>query len=105
MNIAAFDYHDSGRSSKAHREIQLEFLRQRGDEYVTAWYLHQILDYLKWWLDPSNKNDPVPPIEDILTDKRLQKKIGNLDDRVLYAVRSFVVIHSEAILSDLRNSC
>ncbi|MFB6186862.1 MAG: hypothetical protein ABEI86_08360 [Halobacteriaceae archaeon] len=42
--------HDSGRQ-KATRgdlvaESQLRFLRQKGEDYVMAWYLHHHLDYL-----------------------------------------------------------
>lgn len=41
--------HDSGRRKDIRwlsAKIQLRFLRQKGEDYINAWYLHQALDYL-----------------------------------------------------------
>ena len=38
--------HDTGRRKTA-AYLQLRFLRQKGSEYVEAWYLHHILDYIE----------------------------------------------------------
>lgn len=44
------DKHDAGRKittdSKIYAEIQLEFLKDKGKDHVTAWYLHNYLDYI-----------------------------------------------------------
>ena len=39
--------HDFGRIMKITKYLQLVFVRQKGREYVTAWYLHYVLDYIK----------------------------------------------------------
>lgn len=101
MNAGMVDHHDSGRNNPVLATIHLKFLRKKGNEYVMAWYLHQTLDYLKSWVNLSNEINPIPPIEDILTDKRIRKKIGDPQDPIVEAVRTFVVEHSGAILQDL----
>lgn len=43
--------HDSGgrkrTSARIASEIQLQFLSNKGNDFVKAWYLHHVLDYLK----------------------------------------------------------
>jgi hypothetical protein len=39
--------HDSGRRRNTVIYIQLNFLRQRGAEFVKAWFLQHALDYIK----------------------------------------------------------
>lgn len=49
--------HDSARkkrtSAKIACEIQLNFLKNKGEDYVKAWYLHHALDYLNDHKDES----------------------------------------------------
>ena len=85
MTIASEIKHDSGRRHKYIRETQLKFLSQKGGEYIKAWYLHQILDYIGWWVTV----ELTPDIEDILQEKRLDKKIGSPQDQDLGIVLSF----------------
>lgn len=101
ITIADFTRHDSGRSDKHVRAIQLKFLRQKGKDYVRAWYLHNILDYIKWWLTKV-PSELVIDIEDMLQEKRLEKKIGDVQDQDLQSVRSFVFKHSGEILRDCK---
>lgn len=55
--------HDSGRrkrtSGKIASEIQLKFLKNKGEDFMKAWYLHHALDYL---------NDNKDLIRDIPTE-------------------------------------
>ncbi len=39
--------HDKGRNRKFALSAQLEFLRRKGDDYIFAYFLHHILDYLE----------------------------------------------------------
>jgi hypothetical protein len=101
MTILPLIRHNSARNKKYARKIQLEFLRQKGDEYIKAWYLHQILDYLKWWVT-EEPSEYVLSIEDILQAKRLDRQIGSPQDRELQNIKNFVMNHSEEILRDCR---
>lgn len=42
--------HDAARNlttdSKIYADVQLRFLQQKGEDYVTAWFLHHHLDYI-----------------------------------------------------------
>jgi hypothetical protein len=71
--------------------LQLRFLRQKGSDYVKAWYLHHILDYIK--------SAPVLSIEEIL--KRVENKTEPCQE--LEKVKNFVTSNSEEILQDCRN--
>lgn len=101
MTVGWFTGHDSGRHKKYARASQLKFLRQRGEYYVNAWYLHHILDYIKWWVTewPS---EPIPNIEDILQAKGLKKMSGSPQEQELQNITNFVMNHSEQILQDCR---
>ena len=88
--IQVVGQHDKGRRMKYAARIQLEFLRKRGKEYVTAWYLHQALDYVE--------NAPILPIEEIL--KRLENKTEPCKE--LEVVKDFVMKHFREILRDCR---
>jgi len=97
MTVAPFISHDTGRGKRYGRAIQLKFLHQKGEEYIKAWYLHHILDYIKWWLVSYT---PTPSIEDILQAKRLEKMFGAPQEQELQNVTNFVMNHSEEILQD-----
>ena len=89
--------HDSGRDKEYTREIQLKFLHQKGEEYIKAWYLHHILDYMKWWITEM-PSESTPSIEDVLQAKRLEKMFDSYQVQKLQDIKNFVVKHSEEIL-------
>ena len=93
--------HDSGRHYGYAREVQLKFLRKKGDDYVKAWYLHHILDYMAWWVT-EGFSESTPSIEDILQAKRLEKLFGSSQEQELRNVKNFVMNHSAEILQDCR---
>jgi hypothetical protein len=101
ITIANFTGHDSSRRDEGIRAIQLKFLRQKGMEFVRAWYLHNILDYMKWWLTQATF-EGVARVEDILQDKRIHKKIGDVQDPELQNVVSFVFRYQDEILEDCK---
>lgn len=101
MTVASSIGHDSGRNKNYAREIQLSFLRRKGREYVKAWYLHHILDYIKWWVTEGT-SEPTLSVEAILQVKRLERKFGSSQDQELQNVRDFAVEHSAEILQDCR---
>ncbi len=101
MNVSSFTKHDSARNKIYDRRIQLEFLLSKGENYITAWYLHQILDYIKWWVEENPSKDKLT-VESILTERRLKRKIGNPDEKKLQIIKDFVIKHSEEILEDCR---
>jgi len=84
--------HDSGRRRKTAAYLQLRFLRQKGSEYVEAWYLHHILDYIE--------SAPILSIEEIL--KRIENKTESCQE--LNIVKNFVMSNSDEILQDCRNN-
>ncbi|CAD7774024.1 hypothetical protein AIOGIFDO_01503 [Candidatus Methanoperedenaceae archaeon GB37] len=98
MTVASLITHDSGRSNKFYREIQLKFLSQKGSDHVKAYYLHQVLDYIEWWI--KNYSEENLTVENILQEKRLEKKIGDPINEELQSVVKFAIQNSEEILQD-----
>lgn len=88
--IAALPVEHDGRGKRTTMHLQLKFLRQKGSEYVKAWYLHHILDYIK--------SAPILSIEEIL--KRIENKTESCQE--LEEVKSFVKSNSEEILQECR---
>ena len=101
ITIGQFMRHDSGRHYGYAKEVQLKFLRKKGDDYVKAWYLHHILDYMAWWVT-EGFSESTPSIEDILQAKRLEKLFGSSQEQELRNVKNFVMNHSAEILQDCR---
>ena len=83
--------HDSGRRMKTAMYLQLKFLRQKGSEYVKAWYLHHILDYIE--------SAPILSIKEIL--KRIEERTESCEE--LQAVIDFIKSNWEEILQECRN--
>ena len=94
--------HDSGRNKEYARRIQLKFLSQKGNDYIRAYWLHQILDYVDWWV----RNYPGGNLTttDILGEKRLKKKIGDPENEELQFVVDFVNQNSEEIIEDIKRN-
>jgi len=42
-----YDGHDAGRQRKTPARRQLNLCAKNGEDYVKAWYLHHLLDYIK----------------------------------------------------------
>jgi len=99
-SILGFMGHDGGRANKAIREAQLKYLQPKGRDYVMAYYLHQFLDYIEWWDSVRKKEESM---EGILSEERIERKIGSLEDQNLQGVRDFVMGHLEAIIWRLRH--
>ena len=98
--IFSFIIHDLGRNKEYARRIQLKFLFQKGNDYIRAYYLHQILDYVDWWVRSYPEEDLTTT--DILEKKRLKKKIGDPENEELQFVVDFVNQNSEKILKDIK---
>ncbi len=75
---------------KIPKYLQIEFLRRKGSEYVKAWYLHYVLDYIKM--------APALTPEDVIN--RTETKFGTCVE--LETVRDFVQANAEEILQDCR---
>ena len=101
MSIGPSVRHDSARTKKYARNIQLKFLHPKGEGYIKAFYLHHILDCLEWWFAKSLL-ESIPSIHDILSEKGLTKKIGSPQEEELQDIKSFVIKNSEEILRDCR---
>jgi len=83
--------HDFGMIMKIPKYLQVVFLqRQKGSEYVKAWYLHYILDYIKM--------APALSVEEII--KRTEDRFERCQE--LEIIKEFVVENSEEILVDCR---
>ena len=70
--------------------LQVEFMRRKGSGFVTAWYLHYVLDYIKM--------APALTLEDVIS--RTRGKFGTCHE--LEAINDFVLDHAEEILHDCR---
>jgi len=99
MTIASFTDHDSARSSDGVRKVQIDFMRSKGNDYLKAGYLHHVLDYLKWWATQWELE--LPTMEYILRKRKLEEKIGPINDIHLQKVKNFVINNSKEILNDL----
>lgn len=83
--------HDFGMIMKIPKYLQVVFLqRHKGSEYVKAWYLHYVLDYIKM--------APALSVEEII--KRTEDRFERCQE--LEIIKEFVVKNSEQILVDCR---
>ena len=82
---------DFGRIMKIPRYLQVVFLRrQKGSKYVTAWYLHYVLDYIKM--------APALTPEEVI--KRTEDRFEH--SKELEIIKEFVMENAEEILQDCR---
>lgn len=95
-----FIRHDGARRSPITRKIQLEFVREKGSAYVKAFYLHQMLDYVAWWVNEWKHT--MPSLEEILRPERMEKKVGDPQDPLLQEARQLLIKYSEAMFRDCR---
>ena len=83
--------HDFRMIMKIPKYLQVVFLqRQKGSEYVTAWYLHYVLDYIKM--------APALTSEEII--KRTEDRFEPCKE--LEIIKEFVMENAEEILPDCR---
>ncbi len=83
--------HDFRRIMKIPKYLQVAFLRrQKGSEYVKAWYLHYVLDYIKM--------APALSIEEVI--KRTEDRFEPCQE--LEIIKEFVMENAEEILRDCR---
>jgi len=75
---------------KIPKYLQVEYLRRKGSEYVIAWYLHYVLDYIKM--------APALTPEDVIN--RTEDKFGTCQE--LELIKKFVLDNAEEILQDCR---
>ncbi|MHC1610733.1 MAG: hypothetical protein ACXQTW_03890 [Candidatus Methanospirareceae archaeon] len=82
--------HDFETIMKIPKYLQLLFVRQKGSEYVTAWYLHYVMDYIRM--------APALTAEEIL--KRTEERFGPCEE--LERVRKVVIEDAEELVRDCR---
>ena len=82
--------HDFDTIMKIPKYLQVVFVRQKGSEYVKAWYLHYLLDYIKM--------APELSIEEII--KKTEDRFESCEE--LEIVGNFVMDNAEEILQDCR---
>jgi hypothetical protein len=82
--------HDFTTIMKIPKYLQLMFAREKGSAYVTAWYLHYVLDYIRM--------APALTAEEVLTrtDDRFEacKEFEN--------IKQFVIEHTGEIVKDCK---
>jgi hypothetical protein len=82
--------HDFSMIMKIPKYLQVLFMRKKGSEYVLAWYLHYVLDYIRM--------APALTVEDIL--KRTADRFEHCQE--LEAIKNFVIENADAIVYDCR---
>jgi hypothetical protein len=82
--------HDFDTIMKIPKYLQLAFVRHKGGDYVTAWYLHYALDYIRM--------APSLTAEEVLT--RTEERFGLCDE--LERINQFVRENEKAVVSDCR---
>ncbi|HEC76120.1 MAG TPA: hypothetical protein ENI33_02530 [Thermoplasmatales archaeon] len=91
--------HDAGRraAKEITSKIQLDFLAQKGEEYVKAWYLHHALDII--W--DKNLLENISKLKSILMDDLVQI----YPDRIKYCneIIKFIEENIEILREDIKN--
>jgi hypothetical protein len=82
--------HDFSMIMKIPKYLQLAFARHKGSDYVTAWYLHYVLDYIRM--------APSLTAEEVLT--RTEERFGTCHE--LDSINQFVRENEKAVVSDCR---
>lgn len=82
--------HDFSRIMKIPKYLQLAFARYKGIDYVTAWYLHYVLDYIRM--------APEFSAEEVL--QRTEERFGSCDE--FEDVKKFVLENAEELVRDCR---
>ncbi|MHA1332446.1 MAG: hypothetical protein ACTSR2_15370 [Candidatus Hodarchaeales archaeon] len=93
------DLHDRAKD-KHIKEMDLQFLSEKGTDYVKAWHLHFILDYLsklKDWMKNTGES-----IEDCIDKYQKNKAVTVLEtEKQLVEVMNFLKRNSEELQKDI----
>jgi hypothetical protein len=81
---------DFDRIMKIPKYLQVVFAREKGSEYLTAWYLHYALDYIRM--------APALTPQEVLS--RIEERFG--PGRELEIIKKFVLDNTEEIVRDCR---
>lgn len=82
--------HDFEMIMKIPKYLQLLFMREKGSEYVKAWYLHYVLDYIRM--------APALTAEEVL--KRTKDRFEPCQE--LEAIKGFVIENADEVVYDCR---
>jgi len=82
--------HEFATIMKIPKYLQLQFMQRKGSAYVTAWYLHYVLDYIR--MAPSLSADEVL--------KRTEERFGAGEE--FDVLRRFVVENIREIVKDCK---
>jgi hypothetical protein len=82
--------HDFKMIMKIPKYLQLLFMREKGSEYVKAWYLHYVLDYIRM--------APALTAEEVL--KRTEDRFEPCQE--LEAIKGFVIENADEVVYDCR---
>ena len=82
--------HDFSMIMKIPKYLQLLFVRQKGSEYMMAWYLHYVLDYIRM----------APALTALEVLKRTEAIFGACQE--LDRIKQFVRENEKAVVSDCR---
>jgi len=77
--------HDIGRTKKGPMKWQLEFLLQKGIDYVKAWYLHHLMDFIE-----NREDDKVNNVLEKFCEKMKIKILDN--DNELLRIRDLILM-------------
>lgn len=82
--------HDFETIMKIPKYLQLAFVRRKGSDYVTAWHLHYVLDYIR--MAPALTADEI--------FKKTEARFGDCEE--LERIKRFVKENAEEIVRDCR---
>jgi len=82
--------HDFSTIMKIPKYLQLAFVRYKGGDYVTSWYLHYALDYIRM----------APELTTGEVLQRTEERFGSCDE--LERVWQFILENEKAVVSDCR---
>jgi hypothetical protein len=82
--------HDFSMIMKIPKYLQILFMRKKGSEYVQAWYLHYVLDYIRM--------APAVTVEEIL--KRTADRFEHCQE--LETIKNFMLENADEIVYDCR---
>jgi hypothetical protein len=77
--------------AKMEASAKLEFLQQKGDKHVRAWYLHHYLDYL------NEKSEPGDTVEGLLNKYR-RDKFPQIHSK---EIEEFLLTHADELAPEL----
>jgi len=93
------DGKDSSRKRRTLAYVHLKFLSIKGSQYVKAWYLHHVIDYMNETYNLFHKDEIIRRLKEKLPTKIMD----NIELRKEFQeVLDFVCLNWEEILKDFR---